>query len=59
MGRASPFCDLTAVPEGSDSGPWARSAAGRAILPGQPPGQFKEPWAKWVIEKGTLGPDWQ
>ena len=51
-GEPLPFCDLTAVPEGSDSGPWARSAAGRAIGLASPQGNSRSPWAKWVIEKG-------
>lgn len=46
------FCDLTAVPEGSDSGPWATSAADRTIGLASPQGSSRRPWAEWVIEKG-------
>ena len=53
MGRAPAIvCDLTAVPEGSDSGPWATSAAGRAIGLASPQGNSRSPWAKWVMGKG-------
>lgn len=46
------FCDLTAVPEGSDSGPWAASAADRTIGLASPQGSSRPSWAEWVIEKG-------
>lgn len=49
------FCDLTAVPESSDSGPWATSAADRTIGLASPQGNSRSPWAEWVIEKGTWG----